>query len=188
MRVSTNAIYRTGIESIQRGQNELNSTQLQMSSGKRILTPSDDPSGAVQALQLRQRIAAVEQFGRNANYATTRLQQEETVVQQMGDALQRVRELTVQAANATQTDESRQSIAAELRQIRVSLVNMANNDGASEMRSSRNSTSAPLSTGKCSCQLLLTAAAPAEVRLRSSARSRNGIFSIAKSPRSAATG
>src|SRR5262245_21732267 len=130
MRVSTNAIYRTGIESIQRGQNELSHTQLQMSSGKRILTPSDDPNGAVQALQLRQRIAAVEQFGRNANYATTRLYQEETVLQQMGDALNRVRELTVQAGNATQTDESRRIIAGELRQIRVSLVDMANSRDA----------------------------------------------------------
>jgi flagellar hook-associated protein 3 FlgL len=130
MRVSTNAIYRTGIEAIQRGQSELAQTQLQMSSGKRILTPADDPNGAVQALQLRQRIAAVEQFGRNASYATTRLQQEETVLQQMGDALQRVRELTVEAANATQTDESRRAIAVELRQIRVSLVDMANSRDA----------------------------------------------------------
>jgi flagellar hook-associated protein 3 FlgL len=130
MRVSTNAIYRTGIEAIQRGQSELARTQLQLSSGKRILTPSDDPSGAVQALQLRQRIAAVEQFSRNANYATTRLNQEETVLQQMGGALDRVRELAVQAANATQTDESRRAIAVELRQIRTSLVDMANSRDA----------------------------------------------------------
>jgi flagellar hook-associated protein 3 FlgL len=126
MRVSTNAIYRTGIEAIQRGQNELSRTQLQMSSGKRILTPADDPNGAVQALQLRQSIAAVDQFGRNANYATIRQQQEENVLQQMGDALQRVRELTVQAANATQTDESREAIAVELTQIRSALVDTAN--------------------------------------------------------------
>jgi flagellar hook-associated protein 3 FlgL len=124
--VSTNAIYRTGIEAIQRGQSELARTQLQMSTGKRILRPSDDPNGAVQALQLRQRIAAVEQFGRNANYATTRLNQEETVLQQMGGALDRVRELAVQAANATQTAESRRAIAVELRQVRTSLVDLAN--------------------------------------------------------------
>jgi flagellar hook-associated protein 3 FlgL len=124
--VSTNAIYRTGIEAIQRGQSELARTQLQMSSGKRILTPADDPNGAVQALQLRQSIAAVEQFGRNANYATTRLNQEETVLQQIGGALDRVRELAVQAANATQTDESRRAIAVELRQIRTSVVDLAN--------------------------------------------------------------
>jgi len=130
MRVSTTAIYRTGIEAIQRGQTDLAHTQLQMSTGKRILTPSDDPNGAVQALQLRQRIAAVEQFGRNANYATTRLGQEETVLQQMGDALQRVRELTVQAANATQTEESRRAIALEIREIRTSLVDMANSRDA----------------------------------------------------------
>jgi flagellar hook-associated protein 3 FlgL len=126
MRVSSNAIYRTGIEAIQRGQNELARTQLQLSSGKRILTPADDPNGAVHALQLRQQIASVEQFGRNANYAMARLQQEENVLQQMGDALQRVRELTVQAANASQTNESRRAIAVELRQIRTALVDTAN--------------------------------------------------------------
>ena len=126
MRVSTNQIYRTGIEAMQRELAELSKTQLQLSSGKKILTPSDDPRGAVQALQLRDRISAVDQYARNANFATSRLQQEETVLQQFGTGLQRVRELTVQAANATQSDESRGAIALELREILESLAGAGN--------------------------------------------------------------
>lgn len=126
MRVSTNEIYRTGIAAMQRGQAALAHTQQQLSTGKRILSPADDPRGAVQALQLREKLAAVEQFSRNGQLATSRLQQEETVLQQVGSALQRARELTVQASNATQSDESRESIAIELRQINEALVDLAN--------------------------------------------------------------
>ena len=126
MRVSTNEIFRVGIDAMQRGQSQLSHTQLQLSSGKRILTPADDPRGATQALQLRERIDATDQFLRNSNFATSRLNQEETVLGQMGGALQRARELTVQAANATQTTESRQAIAAEIRHIVDALVDLGN--------------------------------------------------------------
>jgi len=126
MRVSTNEIFRTGISAMQREQVELARTQLQMSSGKRILRPSDDPRGAVQSLQLRGRIASVDQYFRNASLANNRLQREETVLQQMGSALQRVRELTVQASNATQSDGSRGAIAIEIREIADSLIDLAN--------------------------------------------------------------
>jgi flagellar hook-associated protein 3 FlgL len=126
MRVSTNEIYRTGIAAMQRGQSALSHTQLQLSTGKRILSPADDPRGAVQALQLREKLAAVDQFARNGELAQSRLQQEETVLQQVGDALQRARELTVQASNATQSDDSRAAIAIELRQVQEALVDLAN--------------------------------------------------------------
>lgn len=130
MRVSTSEMFRTGLEAMQRKQVELARTQLQLSSGKRMLNPSDDPRGATHALQLRERIAAVDQFARNGNLAATRLQQEETVLQQAGNALQRVRELTVQAANATQSNESRRAIAIEIREINESLVDLANSRDA----------------------------------------------------------
>ena len=126
MRISTAEIFGNGISAIQRQQGALSRTQQQLATGRRILSPSEDPGGAVQALKLRERVAAVEQYGRNATLATNRLSAQESVLAQMGEALQRARELTVQAANATQTTESRAAIAREIRQISSALLDAAN--------------------------------------------------------------
>ena len=126
MRISTAQIFGQGVAAIQNEQQAIAKTQQQLSTGKRILRPSDDPSGAVQSLRLRDRLAATDQYARNGSLATSRLQQEEAALKQMGDALQRVRELTVQAANGTQTNESRAAIAQEVRQISAGLLDTAN--------------------------------------------------------------
>jgi flagellar hook-associated protein 3 FlgL len=130
MRISTAQIYGAGISNLQSQQSTLLKTQQQLASGKRVLTPADDPAGAVQALQLHERIASVEQYARNADQAKMRLGQEESVLGAMGDSLHRVRELAVQAANASQTEESRQTIARELRQISAGLLYTANSRDA----------------------------------------------------------
>ncbi len=131
MRISTADLFGSGIGQIQRLQSELQSTQQQLSTGKRITTAADDPGGAVQALNYGERVTQVDQYQRNADFGTNRLQQEETALQQMDTSLQRVRELAVQAANGTQTDESRAAIAQELRQISSGLVDTANTQDAS---------------------------------------------------------
>ena len=126
MRISTSQIYNAGIESIQRQQAELNKTQLQLASGKQMLAPSDDPAGAVQALQFRESIARLDQFERNGALAEGRLNHEESVLAQAMDSLQRVRELAVQGNNATQTPETRAAIAQEVRQQLDQLYQLAN--------------------------------------------------------------
>ncbi len=130
MRISTAEIFGNGIGTINDRQGELSRVQQQLATGRRMLTPSDDPSGAVQALKFRERIAAVEQFARNASLGSNRLEQEETVLAQMSDAVSRVRELTLQAANATQSNESRAAIAREIRQVTAGLVDAANSRDA----------------------------------------------------------
>jgi flagellar hook-associated protein 3 FlgL len=131
MRISTAEIFGNGINAIQRQQGQLTRTQEQLATGRRILSPSEDPGGAVQALKLRERVAAVEQYSRNATLATNRLETQESVLTQMGESLQRARELTVQAANASQTAESRAAIALELREISAGLLDSANTSDAS---------------------------------------------------------
>lgn len=126
MRISTTQIYNSGIDSVQRQQAELNRIQQQLSSGKRILSPSDDPGGAVQTLQFRDSMARLEQYARNGSIASARLGQEEAVLGQALDSLQRVRELAIQANNATQTPETRRAIAGEIRQQLEALYDLAN--------------------------------------------------------------
>jgi len=130
MRVSTSQVFRNGVESIQRSQQDLSRTQLQLGSGKRILSPSDDPSGAVQSLQLTSAAGKLEQYERNALSVTQRLRSTETVLTSVVDGLQRVRELVVQGNNGSQTNETRAMIAGEIAQVREELLQLANSQDA----------------------------------------------------------
>lgn len=126
MRVSSQSVVNNSITTLQRLAASLAAKQEQIATGRRIQRPSDDPVGSAQALDLRQSIASLDQYARNANIAENRLRLEEDVLATAGDVIQRVRELSLQAANATQTDETRATIAVELRQRLDELLSLAN--------------------------------------------------------------
>lgn len=126
MRLSTEQMFRSGSDVMQRAQSDLNRTGMQLSTGKRILTPSDDPAGATQAAQFRHIIQNIEQYQRNADLAQPRLQQEEWAIAGVSDQLQRVRELVIQGANDSQTNETREFMAGEMREIRDAIFDVAN--------------------------------------------------------------
>ncbi len=126
MRVSTLGAFRHGLDLMQRLQSALDHTQRQISTGRRILTPSDDPIASARAVDVRESIARLEQFDRNANIATNRLAQEEVALASANNVLQRVRELALQANNATQSNESREQIAVEIEELLSELVQIAN--------------------------------------------------------------
>lgn len=126
MRLSSVQIFQQGINAILNQQSSLQQTQLQLTSGKRVNTPSDDPAAAVQILALGERLSAVDQYQRNADFAEGQLAREETTLASVGDRLQRVRELVIQANNATQSAESRRAIATEIDAQLEALVALAN--------------------------------------------------------------
>ncbi len=126
MRISTLSSYLNGLSAMQRLQAALDVTQRQISTGRRLLTPSDDPVAASRALEFRESLARLEQFERNAGMAANRLAQEESALNSVKNGLQRVRELALQANNATQSNESRQLIAVEIREQLENLIQLAN--------------------------------------------------------------
>lgn len=126
MRISTSQMYQQGVTNMLNKQAELAKTQQQVSTGDRILSPSDDPSAATRILQLNQAIETNVQYQRNADYAEARLGVEESVLTNVNDQLQRVRELSIQALNDTLTVEDRGSIASEARQLLDGLMQLAN--------------------------------------------------------------
>jgi flagellar hook-associated protein 3 FlgL len=132
-RLSTLQIFQSGISTILQRQAELDRTQQELATGKRILSPSDDPGGAVRILDLQEDIARIDQFQRNAAIAEGKLAYEETTLDSVSTVLQRVRELTVQANNATQTPETRAAIGAEVRERLAEVIDLANTrDGNDE--------------------------------------------------------
>jgi len=114
MRISTQMMQRLAVDSIVDKQSILSRTQLQVASGKRILAPSDDPTGTARALGLKQQLAQNIQFSSNIGRLKSRLEAEESVLDSVGNALQRVRELAVQATNSTYGAQNRANIAAEV--------------------------------------------------------------------------
>ena len=128
MRLSTSQLALQGVNNILSQQASLSKTQAQLASGKQILNPSDDPAGASRILELDKAINTVDRYNRNADQAETRLGLSENVLSEFGNTLQRVRELSVQAANGSQDRETRAYIASELRQAQDQLVQLANTD------------------------------------------------------------
>ncbi len=126
MTISSAQIFRQGINAILSQQEALLRTQAEISSGKRIQTPSDDPSGAVKILDLEEQIATAEQHLRNGLVVRTDLALEENAMTGAQNVLQRVRELVIQANNDTQSESTRQSIATEIRARRDELLALAN--------------------------------------------------------------
>lgn len=133
MRISTQMIQRLAVNGIIDRQSDLSKTQQQLATGKRFLTPSEDPAGTTQALALKQQIAQNDQYNSNINRLKSRLEAEEGALDSAGNALQRVRELAVSGLNATYGQRERTAIAAEVRQLLTEIFNTANSkDGAGE--------------------------------------------------------
>ncbi len=130
MRISTAQMYYQGVTAMLDKQAELARTQQQLATGQRILAPSDDPAAATQAMQLEQIIETTKQYQRNGDFAEGKLTLEETVLVEVGDILQRVRELAVRANNDTLSDGDRTAIAAEVRSVQEDLVQLANTQDA----------------------------------------------------------
>ncbi|MCF8174128.1 MAG: flagellar hook-associated protein FlgL [Burkholderiaceae bacterium] len=126
MRVSTGMIFDAGVASINRQTASLLHTQQQVASGRRILTPSDDPVAAARALEVTQASDVVAQFKQNQDYATSALGLEETYLTSTGGILARARELAVLGGNSSLSVSDRKSIATELRMHFDALLNIAN--------------------------------------------------------------
>lgn len=131
MRISTSQIFDSGARGIGRNQFDLFKLQNQLSTGRRILAPEDDPIGAAQALVLTQSKEVSAQFLKNQDDARGKLSIAETQVAAVGDLLQNVRERLVQAGNTILTNSDRSFIAKELEARFSELVGIANQQDGS---------------------------------------------------------
>ncbi|SFE26626.1 flagellar hook-associated protein 3 FlgL [Nitrosomonas sp. Nm166] len=126
MRISSNTIYEVGTHLMLQQQEALIKTQQQLSTGRRILTPSDDPISAAQVLNITQSASLNQQYSINRISANSALGLEENVLKNVTLLLQDVHEATVHAGSATLTDADRKILATELRSQLESLVGLAN--------------------------------------------------------------
>lgn len=131
MRISTNTLYSAGMNRLSELQSGLLKTQQQLSTGRRMLTPADDPIAAARALDLTQSQSVNTQYGNNRMNAKNALMQEEGVLQSVTGLIQDMKTLTVAAGNGALDDSQRKFIAVELRATFDQLLGLANSrDGA----------------------------------------------------------
>jgi flagellar hook-associated protein 3 FlgL len=125
-RISTYLFHQRATASMLDNQSRLSKTQLQLATGKRILTPSDDPAGATKTLDLQRYLETNKQFLSNMGFARARLETQETALASVTDLLERAGELAVQGNNATASASDRQAIAAEVDQLLEQMLALAN--------------------------------------------------------------
>jgi len=121
MRVTTLMSSRATLRDLNDGLSRLTRLQNQLSSGKQITRPSDDPYGASRALSLRGELGGLDQYQRNVDDGIGWLNTSDTALGQMSDVLARVRELLVQGSTDTAGPSSRAAIADEIDQLAESV-------------------------------------------------------------------
>jgi flagellar hook-associated protein 3 FlgL len=108
---------QTMLADINQALDRIATTQQELSTGKRINQPSDDPYGTSLTLQLNNQIANLNSYSNNVTDGTGWTQASNNALSDVTNAVQRVRELTVEAANGTQSQADRQGTAAEVGQL-----------------------------------------------------------------------
>ena len=127
MRVTNSMMYRIVNESIRRATLKLAKSQEQVSTGKRVNRPSDDPVDAGDILYLRTDISKLNQFLRNNDKANAILTTSDSALQSISGILIRAKSLAVQAANdATLNQDDRRQIAIELTGVLEEFIDLAN--------------------------------------------------------------
>ncbi|MGY5367400.1 flagellar hook-associated protein FlgL [Enterobacter oligotrophicus] len=126
MRISTQMMYEQSMRGVTNSQSLWLSYGEQMSTGKRVNRPSDDPIAASQAVVLSQAQTQNSQYALARTFATQKVSLEEDVLKQVTTAIISAQEKIVNAGNGTMSDDDRASLATNLQGIRDQLMNLAN--------------------------------------------------------------
>ena len=115
--INTNVASLTAQRNLGMSQASLNTSIQRLSSGLRINSAKDDAAGLAISERFTSQIRGLNQAVRNANDGISLAQTAEGALKASGDILQRVRELSVQSANATNSASDRKAIQAEVGQL-----------------------------------------------------------------------
>lgn len=126
MRISTSMMFERSQNAMQGRQSDLSKVGEQVANGKRIVSPSDDPRAASQALIVKQNQAVQEQYKDSRITATNTLSLQENTLNSVSDLLVSAKGLIVKGGNGTYTDSDRASVATELEGLYNQMLGLAN--------------------------------------------------------------
>ncbi|MEL4024094.1 flagellar hook-associated protein FlgL [Lysinibacillus endophyticus] len=144
MRVTQSMLSGNMLRNLSNSYSKMGKLQEQVTTGKKVNRPSDDPVVAMKGINYRTQLNNVEQFSRNIGEAYNWLDTTDDTFDKIGSALQRTKELMVQASSDTSTSEDREKANSELQQLRQHVQNLANTKiGNSYIFSGTKTTTAP---------------------------------------------
>ena len=126
MRVTHPMLHQNSINNMSQNLSRWEKTNSQVSSGKSLQRPSDDPFGVSKAMNLKSALATNEQYERNTNEATLWLDETDQTINSMVSVMQRARELAIQGDTGTQSEHGRNVIAAEVEELTEQIRQFAN--------------------------------------------------------------
>ncbi|MEK3994147.1 flagellar hook-associated protein FlgL [Psychrobacillus sp. FSL K6-2365] len=126
MRVTQSMLSSNMLRNLSSSYSKMGVLQEQLNTGKKISRPSQDPVIAMKGIGYRSDLNRVEQFERNLGEVNNWLDSSDDGLDNVGQALQRVRELIIDAKNDTKTPEDRDKIAKEIEQIKLQIRDLGN--------------------------------------------------------------
>ena len=126
MKISTTLFFDRATTQLGDVQGNLAKTQEQLSTGKQIVKPSDEPDKASLVTRLESEMARQTSYQETLKTVNVRLTAEETALTNTTDVLTRIKELAVQAGNDTLGPKDRQTIAIELNSLKEQILSLAN--------------------------------------------------------------
>lgn len=126
MRVSTANLYDTTVSQLMRRQMEMQKSQVQLTSGKKVADASDDPTGASRIERSLTSIGRIDANQRALEASRNSMTLAESALADASEILQQIREALVTAGNASYADAERQGLAAKIAGLRDQLLAIAN--------------------------------------------------------------
>ncbi|WP_419148795.1 flagellar hook-associated protein FlgL [Pseudoalteromonas 'SMAR'] len=126
MRLSQNQIFNNNLNSILRNQQDVNKASEQLNSQKRVLSASDDASATARAMLYDDKIQANEQYGKNFAMLSSRLDTQESLLENIKSAIDSAYTKSIQAGNGGLSDIDREAIADELEAIQSTILDLMN--------------------------------------------------------------
>ncbi|NDY57539.1 flagellar hook-associated protein 3 [Desulfovibrio sulfodismutans] len=126
MRVTQRGMYSNVLQNMNSSLSQLMESNIQSSSQQRINKPSDDPIGTVRVLNGRDTLSSLGQYRENISMAEGWLSLADSTMTSVSTVLTSIKELAEQASSGTLTDENREQISYEMRQLFEQLISLAN--------------------------------------------------------------
>lgn len=126
IRISSNTLHEQGVTNIAERQRDLLRLQEQIATGRRVVTPADDPVAATRILEVGQAQALTRQYTENANRAADALAMSEQTLRSVVSLLQDVKATAVNAGNPALGTEGYRILARDLRGRLQELLGLAN--------------------------------------------------------------
>ena len=117
MRVTNQMMSTSYLRDLNKNLNNLNKLQTQLTTGKEISKPSDNPFKTARIMQMYSEISANKQYNENIKDTISWLDTTDTALNQLTNTTQRIRELMVSSGNASYGSDERKAIKDEINEL-----------------------------------------------------------------------